>query len=133
MRAGWALLPLAFLLAAARPPTADESARAIRLAERYRCPTCKFVSVAESNAPISQEILGLIIEMVVEGATDGEIEAYLVSRYGDWVVFEPPRRGINWIPWVVPLAFVVVGGLLLARRLAAGEGSGDGAGSRADG
>ncbi|MBC8515174.1 cytochrome c-type biogenesis protein CcmH [bacterium] len=108
---------IALSLLAWRPATEDETARAIALGERFRCPTCRFVSVSESSAPISLEILGIITEMVVEGKSDSEIETFLVSKYGAWVVFEPPKRGVNWLPWVVPLAVVMVGGIGLARRL----------------
>lgn len=113
-------LLLLALLGAARATDAEQ-ARALRLSERYRCPTCRFVSVADSNAAISNEIRQVILDMVMAGRTDAEIEEYLVSRYGDWVVFEPPTRGLHKAVWVLP-PLAVLGGLaffvLRLRRLA---------------
>ena len=119
-----ALLLLA-LLAAARATDAEQ-ARALHLAERYRCPTCRFVSVADSHAEISNEIREVILAMVMEGSTDAEIEAYLISRYGEWVVFVPPTRGVHQLVWILP-PLLMVGGLAFfiarVRRLAAKEES----------
>ncbi|MCH7493635.1 cytochrome c-type biogenesis protein CcmH [bacterium] len=119
------VLPLLFALVAAAGATDAEQARALRLAERFRCPTCRFVSVADSNVPISNEIRALILDLVMEGQSNEEIEAYLVSRYGDWVVFSPPTRGVHMAVWVLPplamlgaLAFFV----LRVRRLATAPG-----------
>lgn len=121
-----AVLLFLALLAAARPPTDAEQARALSLAERFRCPTCRFVSVADSDAPISLEIYDLILEMVVDGRSDAEIEEHLVARYGDWVVFEPPGDGLHAVVWWLPPIVVALAAAVVWARLrrAAKEGGG---------
>lgn len=101
------LLPLA--------PTEDQENRALSIAENFRCPTCKFVSISDSNTPISNEIYELILKMVTEGKTDEEIRIYLVERYGDWIVFEPPRRGVHQVIWYLPYLFCL-GGFFYLRK-----------------
>ncbi len=97
-------------------PTRDE--RAQSLAERFRCPTCKGQSVADSDAPASEFIRDEIDRQLGEGRSDDEIEAYLVSRYGSSVLLTPPRSGIAALVWVVPVAALVLAsaGLVVAFR-----------------
>tara|TARA_Y100000996_G_C22010722_1_gene432615 strand:- start:26 stop:346 length:321 start_codon:yes stop_codon:yes gene_type:complete len=97
-------------------PTQEEENRALSIAESFRCPTCKFVSIADSDTPISNEIYEVILDMVLEGKTDSEIRDYLIERYGDWIVFEPPKKGIHQIIWYLPFAFCV-GGFFFLRKL----------------
>lgn len=54
--------------------------------------------------------------MVLEGRTDSEIRDYLIERYGDWIVFEPPKKGIHQIIWYLPFVFCV-GGFFFLRKL----------------
>tara|TARA_B100000029_G_scaffold224276_1_gene222208 strand:+ start:1760 stop:2122 length:363 start_codon:yes stop_codon:yes gene_type:complete len=101
-------------------PTEEQESRALSIAENFRCPTCKFVSISDSNTPISNEIYELILEMVIEGKTEEEIRIHLIERYGDWIVFEPPRRGIHQVIWYLPY-FFCLGGFFYLKHFLIGK------------
>lgn len=85
-------------------------AEAARLAEELRCPVCRNQSVSESNAELSREMQALVRERLAAGETPEQVKAYFVSRYGEWILLEPERRGINWIVWLAPFGALIVGG-----------------------
>ncbi len=109
------------------PPIADPSlmdrdaekldARAAEIAAELRCPVCRNQSVVESNADLSREMQALVRERLVAGDTPEEVKAYFVSRYGEWILLEPQRRGINWIVWGLPFVVLVLGGVLAVMLL----------------
>lgn len=94
------------------------SARADRIAEKVRCPTCAGLSAAESDAPASLEIRKQIRDRVDQGHTEGEVLAYLVSRYGKDILLAPEAHGVAALVWVLPVVVGVcaVAGLVLAFR-----------------
>ncbi len=93
--------------------------RVFEIAQKLRCPSCVSESVADSSAPIAQQMRVVIQEQLEQGRTDAEIFGYFQDRYGDWILLDPPKRGIHLVAWILPivigvLALVVVA--LLARR-----------------
>ena len=115
-----ALFALAGLAAAAplRFADADEEARFRALAAELRCVMCQIQSLADSDAPIARDLRAQVLEMMREGRSDDEIEAYLVERYSDFVLYRPPMKPSTWLLWFGP-ALVLVGGAgggLAARR-----------------
>ena len=119
-----ALLLAAALLAAAggwraahptTPPTLH--ARAAAIEAELRCPTCQGLSVAESPSPIAAGMRRDIESQLAAGATAAQIRRYFVARYSDWILLDPPRRGIGWLVWAAPLLAVAAGLLLAARAL----------------
>lgn len=92
-------------------------ARVHKLAKALRCAVCQGVSVADSPASMAQAQLETIRELVREGKSDDEVREYFISRYGEWVLLEPPRHGFNWIVWLAPLAAVALGGYFVARTV----------------
>ena len=98
------------------PPTEDQ--RVQRIASVIRCPTCQGLSAAQSDAPSSEAIRDEIRRRVQDGETDGQIKAYLVSRYTTAILLEPERTGLGLAVWALPLlgAGLAVGGLVLVLR-----------------
>jgi cytochrome c-type biogenesis protein CcmH len=89
--------------------------RAKLVASGLRCPVCQNLSVADSPSRLAGEMRAEIAERLAAGATDDEVRDFFVARYGEWVLLEPTREGLNLLPWLFPLAAVVVGaGLWLA-------------------
>jgi cytochrome c-type biogenesis protein CcmH len=89
------------------------------IASRLRCPVCVSENVAQSASGTAEEMREIIAQQLDAGATEGEILAYFQERYGDWILLEPPRRGIFLVVWLLPavVAAVLVAGLaILARR-----------------
>ncbi len=79
-----------------------------------RCPTCVSESVAESNSAIAREMRLLIQDQLDAGSSRAEIHAFFQERYGDWILLDPPRRGVLLIVWLLPVAALAVGGVALA-------------------
>ncbi len=101
-------------------------ARARNLEKGLRCLVCQNQSIDDSDADLARDIRTLVRQQILEGRTDQEIEAYLVSRYGDFVLLQPPVTSATWALWFGPLLMLLLGsGLLIAfvRRRAA-EASG---------
>jgi cytochrome c-type biogenesis protein CcmH len=119
---------LALLLALATPAAlAQEQAldrRVFEIAGLLRCPTCVSESVGQSSSPIAREMRAIIQEQLEAGRSQAEILAFFQERYGDWILLEPPRRGLHLLVWLLPVVATVVGAgtlaLLVRRWRAAG-------------
>jgi cytochrome c-type biogenesis protein CcmH len=96
------------------PPTTDE--RVTRIASEVRCPTCRQLSAAESDAPAAEAVRIAIAERVERGESDAAIRAFLVSRYGSDILLKPGHSGIAALVWALPVAAFVcaVAGLAYA-------------------
>lgn len=93
--------------------------RVQEIASDLRCPVCQNLSVADSPSRLAGEMRAEIASRLRAGASADEVRGYFVERYGDWVLLEPPRRGLNLVPWLVPVVGLVAGGaiwLALVRR-----------------
>jgi len=116
----WPLIFFAFAFAqtpTGEPPP-DLPPEVFRIASELRCPVCQGESAAESNAGVSQEMRRQIAEMLREGKSAEEIKRYFVERYGEWILYAPPKRGINWLLWLAPLIGLLVFGFGFWRYLA---------------
>ncbi|HUQ63201.1 MAG TPA: cytochrome c-type biogenesis protein [Acidimicrobiales bacterium] len=112
------------------PPT--DAQRVDHITSEIRCPTCRGLSAAESDAPPARAIRDEVLRRVQAGETDGEIRGYLVSRYGKDVLLKPEAKGVAGLVWALPVVAVVcaIGGLVLVFRRwrpsrSAGEASED--------
>lgn len=83
------------------------------IGRKLRCPTCVSEAVADSDAGISIEMRTIIREQLREGKSEAEILAFFQERYGDWILLEPPRRGVHLIVWILPVIAAVTGATLL--------------------
>ncbi|MFA7461504.1 MAG: cytochrome c-type biogenesis protein, partial [Trueperaceae bacterium] len=112
-------LALAVIAGAALAQEVQLETRVFEIARQLRCPTCVSESVSDSSAPIAQQMREIIQTQLVEGRSDTEILAYFQTRYGDWILLDPPKRGVHLVAWLLP---IIVGVLaigvvaLLARR-----------------
>ena len=93
-------------------------ARYQQLSEELRCPKCQNQNIADSNAPIAQDLRKLLHEQLEQGASDGEILDYMVARYGEFVRYRPRYGGTTLILWLAPvlLLFAAIAVLLLTLR-----------------
>lgn len=85
------------------------------LGQQLRCPTCQSESVADSPSKTARSMEATIAELVDEGASDEEILAYFVDRYGEWILLDPPLQLRNLALWALPLLAAVSGAILLGR------------------
>ncbi|QNG55911.1 cytochrome c-type biogenesis protein CcmH [Pseudonocardia petroleophila] len=110
------------LLTSARPAPD----RAQDLAESLRCPVCQSVSIADSPSEQAVAMRQVVAEQVAQGRSDEEIVAFFRARYGDWVLLDPPTRGVTLALWLVPPVAAVLGAVLVAARARARPHAGAG-------
>jgi len=106
----------------AGPPVRDRALaaeRAVAIAEGLRCPVCQGLSAAASQAESAVAMRTRAQDLVELGYSDEQILAFFVSRYGEWVLLEPPRAGRHWLIWAGPLALLSLGALVVAWRMTA--------------
>jgi cytochrome c-type biogenesis protein CcmH len=84
------------------------------LVEELRCPKCQNQNIADSDAPIAMDLREQIFRMLEKGESDQQIVDFLVSRYGDFVLYKPPVTARTWLLWYGPAIFLGVGFVLLA-------------------
>jgi len=113
------LAPVPVRAADAVPTEMDpvKAARAVKLAEKLRCLVCQNQSIADSNAELANDLRGQIREQIAAGRSDDEIVTYMVNRYGDFVLYQPPFKPTTLLLWAGPALLLVGGAFLLARNL----------------
>lgn len=88
--------------------------RMIGLAEKLRCLVCQNESLASSHAELAEDLRREVREQMQKGLNDQEIIDYLVSRYGDFVLYDPPVKSYTILLWFGPFALLLIGiGMLI--------------------
>ncbi|MGB1580159.1 MAG: cytochrome c-type biogenesis protein [Nevskiales bacterium] len=95
-----------------------QQARYITLIAELRCLVCQNQNIADSNAPLAQDLRSQVHSMIAAGKSNAEIKAYLVERYGDFVLYRPPIKPSTWLLWGSPFLLLLLG-LVIAWRIAA--------------
>ena len=105
----------------AEVPLQDEAleARARTIMQEIRCLVCQNQSIVDSDADLARDLREIVREQVSAGKDKAEIEAYLVARYGDWVLLRPPFKGITILLWGSPIVLLLLGGVIVFLRLSA--------------
>ena len=91
--------------------------RLIRISEDIRCLVCQNESLAGSRADLANDLRREIRKLIREGKTDAEITDFLVSRYGDFVLYRPPVKPLTWVLWFGPFLLLLGGVVFLIRFL----------------
>ncbi len=98
------------------------TARLKALENELRCLVCQNQTLAESNAPLAEDLRKEVRELAVAGKSDDDIRAYLVARYGDFVLYKPPVKSTTYLLWFGPFLLlaggVIVWFVVLRRRAA---------------
>lgn len=120
----WLLMVLLFLpsLAAAgeAAPLAENpqaEARLKALAVELRCLVCQNQTLADSNAPLAEDLRREVREMIAKNMSDKEIIDFLVTRYGDFVLYRPPLKTTTTLLWVGPFLLLIGGAIALVMAL----------------
>ncbi len=93
----------------------DQKVREI--AKTLRCTVCQTENIWESGAPLAHQMRDAVRERVMQGQSTEEIREYFHSRYGDYIMMEPPKQGVNWLIWTAPFLLLFGGGILLWREV----------------
>ncbi|MEA2008353.1 MAG: cytochrome c-type biogenesis protein CcmH [Chloroflexota bacterium] len=110
---GIILLSLAFprIVTAQGPTPSDDEVNAV--AKQLYCPVCENIPLDACGTQACVQWRGIIRDKLAEGWTEDEIKQYFVDQYGDRVLAEPPRRGLNWLVYIMPPAAFLVGAYFL--------------------
>ena len=118
---GWILavigglaLTIAVVAASTGSPTMAERARVLDL--QLRCPICQGVSIADSPSESAAQMRTIVRDRLAAGASDDEVRAYFVARFGTWVLLAPPADGLGALLWILPGASMLAGALALLWR-----------------
>ena len=95
------------------PVVATDADRADALSAELRCPDCQGLSVADSQTASAREIRRQVDDLVASGASDAEVRAHFVDRYGEWILLAPTSPAA----WILPFVVVAAGVGLLAAWL----------------
>jgi cytochrome c-type biogenesis protein CcmH len=90
-------------------PALETRARA--LTQELRCVVCQNQSIDDSDAPLARDMRVLVRERIKAGDTDDEVRAFVVARYGKFVLLSPPVEGDTFILWLAPFAITGLGAL----------------------
>jgi len=80
----------------------------VTLTNEIRCLVCQNESIAASNAKLAADLRGEVYRMVLQGQSDQQIKAYLVRRYGDFVLFKPPVMKRTYVLWFGPFVLLLL-------------------------
>jgi len=107
------LLLLAAGVALAQEPLVfDDAAQEERynaLTLELRCTVCQNQSLADSDAPLAQDLRAEIYKMMMAGRSDEQIKSFMIERYGDFVLYRPPVQGNTFALWVIPVVLLFLG------------------------
>jgi len=107
---------LAATVQAQEPLVFDDPAQESRyndLTLELRCLVCQNQNLADSDAPLAQDLRQEIYEMLVAGQSNEQIKDFLVERYGDFVLYRPPMQGNTMALWVLPVLLLLGGAVIV--------------------
>ena len=109
------VLPLVLPTVAVGEPTRAEApmsrqtqARWDHIAAELRCLVCQNESLASSNAELAVDLRREVRHLIEQGRSDADIRTFLVSRYGDFVLYKPEVKPVTWLLWFGPFALLLV-------------------------
>lgn len=120
-----AFLSVVFLLSSAHaekeaPPIAENpelEAKVKEIAQELRCLVCQNESIAGSHADLAIDLRNQIREKLSQNQSKAQIIDYMVTRYGDFVLYNPPLKSSTWILWLSPFLLVIVGFIVLRKQI----------------
>lgn len=86
------------------------------LINQLRCLVCQNQTIADSNAPLAQDLRNQVLTQIEGGRSDAQIIDYVTERYGDFVLYRPPFKRATWLLWLGPF-LLLLGALAVAVSL----------------
>lgn len=94
--------------------SAEQQARFLRLATELRCPKCQNQAIADSNAPIAEDLRREVYLMVSAGADDSDVIDFMLERYGEFVLYKPRLKPETVLLWFGPVILLILALFVLA-------------------
>ena len=92
---------------------AEAKPELIEIYKNLRCLICQGQSVADSNSDFASTIKLVVQDKIKEGKTEKEIYDFLISKYGEWIVYQPSLNKNNFLLWFIPYLVLALGGLVI--------------------
>jgi cytochrome c-type biogenesis protein CcmH len=86
---------------------------ALEIYKNLRCLICQGQSIADSNSDFAATIKLVVNDQINEGKTKDEIYSFLISKYGEWIVYQPTFNKNNFLLWVLPYLALTLGGFII--------------------
>jgi cytochrome c-type biogenesis protein CcmH len=84
-----------------------QATRYHKLTKQLRCPVCQNESIAESNSAIAADLRQLVARHIIAGDSNARIKDYLVARYGNWILYDPPFQWSTLLLWLSPFVLLL--------------------------
>jgi len=118
-------LTLSFAVLAQRSPvqepmvfdTQQQQDRFNQLTQELRCLVCQNQNLADSDAQLAHDLRAEVHEMLIAGKSDDEIKQFMVERYGDFVLYNPPVQKNTYLLWLAPLGLLLIGAFVLRANI----------------
>src|SRR5919197_3933594 len=88
------------------------------LSSDLRCLVCQNQTLADSNAPLAVDLRNQIREQLKAGKSERDVRAFMVERYGDFVLYRPPFKALTAALWLGPFVLLILSAWILYRRVA---------------
>ena len=96
------------------------------VASTLRCPVCQGESIQDSPAELARQMRSLVRDQLRAGKSPEEIQSYFTSKYGEWILLEPRRTGLNIVLYILPIALVLAGLVVVVALVKRWTGTPDG-------
>jgi cytochrome c-type biogenesis protein CcmH len=87
-------------------------ARARTISKELRCPVCQNQSIDDSDADLAHDLRVLVRQRLKAGDNDEQVKQYIVNRYGDYVLLDPPFKSTTYVLWLGPAVLLILGFLI---------------------
>jgi cytochrome c-type biogenesis protein CcmH len=91
--------------------------RAREVSKALRCVVCQNETIDDSSAELAKDMRLLVRERITAGDSNEQVLAYIVQRYGDFVLLKPRMTAETFALWFGPFLVLVLGGVMVARRM----------------
>ena len=91
----------------------ENKSELLEIYKNLRCLVCQGQSIADSNSDFAATIKLVIQDQIKEGKTNDEIYTFLISKYGEWIVYRPTFNQYNLLLWTLPYVVLIFGGFII--------------------
>lgn len=95
----------------------EQSLQFEQLTNELRCVVCQNQTIASSDAPLAMDLKALIHQKIVAGEDTSTVKAYIVERYGDFVLYQPPLNKKTFLLWFGPVGLLILALLMVGRAV----------------
>ena len=107
------LLLVCYILITTHVYSNENQNKLLEVYKNLRCLVCQGQSIADSNSDFAVTIKLVVQDLISEKKTNDEIYTFLISKYGEWIVYQPSFSKNNFLLWTLPYAVLVLGGFII--------------------